>query len=346
VTHAEYLALRRFPALDGLRAVAAALVVFFHFGGPHWTWVSGWIGVHIFFVLSGFLITTLALREEARDERVSLRNFYLRRGARILPVYYVVAAVVVALAWARGELAGRLAADLPYYLTFTGELLGPGEPWGQVWTLGIEQKFYLLWPLLAFAVALSVRRRAAVAVAVLAVVLTLCPINGMFVSYVPIAAGCLLAVVLHCPRGFAALAGLTRPVGAVVAAAVFALAHLAVPTLTAALGEPGAILVYTPAVVALLVSLVGGRGPVAWLLSRRPLVFTGDRSYSVYLIQSVAATVVGATIPALGTHRTATAVAVLAVAVAMADLLYRWVELPGIVWGRRATRARRIAAAS
>ena len=57
-------AARRFPALDGLRAVAAIMVVFFHFGGPHWTRLSGWSGVQIFFVLSGFLITTLALREE------------------------------------------------------------------------------------------------------------------------------------------------------------------------------------------------------------------------------------------------------------------------------------------
>ena len=86
LTHADYLALRRFPALDGLRAIAAVLVVFFHYGGPDW--LQGWAGVQMFFVLSGFLITTLMLREERGTGRVSLSEFYLRRAFRILPVYW------------------------------------------------------------------------------------------------------------------------------------------------------------------------------------------------------------------------------------------------------------------
>ena len=83
LTHADYLALRRFPALDGLRAIAAVLVVFFHYGGPDW--LQGWAGVQMFFVLSGFLITTLMLREERGTGRISLKEFYLRRSFRILP---------------------------------------------------------------------------------------------------------------------------------------------------------------------------------------------------------------------------------------------------------------------
>ena len=79
--------MRRFPALDGLRAIAAVIVVAFHFGGPRWTWLSGWVGVQLFFVLSGFLITTLMLREEESRGRVSLRSFYIRRvfGSAGLP---------------------------------------------------------------------------------------------------------------------------------------------------------------------------------------------------------------------------------------------------------------------
>src|SRR5690349_18684581 len=63
LTHAEFLALRRFDALDGLRALAALIVVFYHTGGAQSRFLSGWIGVHVFFVVSGFLITTLMLRE-------------------------------------------------------------------------------------------------------------------------------------------------------------------------------------------------------------------------------------------------------------------------------------------
>src|SRR3954463_4667976 len=86
ITHETYLATRRFDALDGVRAIAAVLVVVFHYGGPSWVRANGWIGVHLFFVLSGFLITTLALREEARNGRVSLAEFYIRRAFR----YYVI----------------------------------------------------------------------------------------------------------------------------------------------------------------------------------------------------------------------------------------------------------------
>src|SRR5436853_352766 len=84
----DWRAARYFPGLDGLRAIAALLVVFHH-ARTHRLWgvLEGWNGVTLFFVLSGFLITTLALREE--DERGALRwrAFFVRRGFRILPVY-------------------------------------------------------------------------------------------------------------------------------------------------------------------------------------------------------------------------------------------------------------------
>src|SRR5689334_3129720 len=81
LSHSEYLALKRFPALDGLRAIAALMVVVFHNQGPDW--VQGWIGVQIFFVISGYLITTLMLREEDRSGQISFKRFYARRIFRI-----------------------------------------------------------------------------------------------------------------------------------------------------------------------------------------------------------------------------------------------------------------------
>lgn len=147
MTHDEYLETRRFPALDGVRAVAALLVVIFHYGGPSWVQANGWIGVHLFFVLSGYLITTLALREEASNGRVSLAEFYIRRAFRILPVNYVVMGVVVVFAYFRGMglRQSGIVATLPWNVVFLGEYHFMAL-YGHSWTLGVEQKFYLVWP--------------------------------------------------------------------------------------------------------------------------------------------------------------------------------------------------------
>ncbi|MFC4942139.1 acyltransferase family protein [Pseudonocardia sp. GCM10023141] len=335
MNHEQYLGLRRFPALDGLRAVAAAMVVFFHFGGPSWERLYGWIGVHIFFVLSGFLITTLALREESRNGRLSIKNFWKRRIARILPAYYVVLAVVAGVALARGEYAGGLGEVMLRYLTLNGEFVGPDAPQSQLWTIGIEQKFYLVWPVLGFAAVLTAARRAAAGIVLLAALLGLAATMPVLVSYIPITLGCLVAVLLHDPRGFRAVSWLTRPLGATIVALVFVAGHLALPIGSRVLGPGGPVIIAYAVLVAVLVVSLVGRGPVGWVLARRPLTFVGDRSYSLYLVQALAGLVVAATIPALGVHRTVTAVVVLAVALLMADLMYRWVEQPAIALGRR-----------
>src|SRR4030088_1441759 len=85
-TFDAYRQLKHSDALDGMRAIGVLLVIFEHFAGERYKWLSGWLGVHIFFVMSGFLITTLLLREQERNGRVSLRDFYVRRVFRIMPV--------------------------------------------------------------------------------------------------------------------------------------------------------------------------------------------------------------------------------------------------------------------
>jgi peptidoglycan/LPS O-acetylase OafA/YrhL len=244
--------------------------------------------------------------------------------------------------WARGEYYDGLDKAMSYYLTFNGEFLGPGQPHGHVWTLGVEQKFYVLWPLVAFGIAMSAQRRAAVTAALLVVLVALCAVEGMFVSYAPIVVGCLLAIVLHSTRGFAVLATLTRPRAAPVVVVVFVLVHLAIPTGQQTLGDSGQVpLLYAGAVALLLVSLLQFRNPATWVLSRRLMVFAGERSYSLYLIQGVAGIAVAATVPLFATHRTLTALVVTTVGLLMADLLYRGVELPGIALGRRWIAGRR-----
>ena len=196
--------MRRFPALDGLRAVAAVIVIAFHYGGPSWKWLSGWSGVHLFFVLSGFLITTLLLREEHRYGKVSLRAFYLRRFFRIMPVYLL----VLFLYWgwpgstATPEPVGAENEVLP--------ALPQREPDGQRTVPAFlddrhRQKFYLFWPAIAFvAVAAVFRRRLMVTLCLLVLFIAMIPPDIAWLSwpihYVAILLGCLTAIVMHHPQ--------------------------------------------------------------------------------------------------------------------------------------------------
>lgn len=356
-SHADFLAMRRFPALDGLRAVAAILVIMFHYGGHHWNWLSGWIGVHIFFVLSGFLITTLALREEDRSGRVSLRGFYLRRAFRILPVYFVVLGLNVAVHVMRGDFrSSGLVDNLPYYLTFTNEFVDrPLAPFALSWTLGIEQKFYLVWPLLAFVLCARVfaRRMALTLTTLVVLVLTLLPAtdnhDSVAVQYIPLILGSLLAVVMHNPKGFALLSGLMKPVGVWIAGVAFLAAHWSLWPVFHWLSDGvvtlnDAYLIIIPAyavVITLLIPTLLAPGPGRRLLSTGVMRFIGDRSYSLYLVQGIAGVVVGATFPKLLAWGTLNGIAVGLVSLAIADLLFRYVEQPLIEVGRNVVNRRK-----
>ena len=235
----------------------------------------------LFFVMSGFLITTLLLREEAETGRVSLRAFLVRRAFRIFPLYYLALAVfgVLAVGFGLGATAGSFLPNLALYATYNGEF-GSGGLFSHSWSLGVEEKFYLLWPVLAFGIPLLRRRRTTLAV-VAVLVTVLCgflPALGYLAVYAPIMRGCVLGVLMHSPRTFALVEPLGRPVPATVAVAALAagilldssdgLVHTGVGLL-AALALPAFVL-----------------GP--YRLRRRVLLspalrYVGTRSYAVYL---------------------------------------------------------------
>ena len=354
LTHADYLALRRFPALDGLRAIAAVLVVFFHYGGPDW--LQGWAGVQMFFVLSGFLITTLMLREERRTGEISLKEFYLRRAFRILPVYFVILLVTAVGSALFGTFVSiGIGPALKYFLTFTNEFAG-ASPYGQSWSLGIEQKFYLVWPLVAIALGTVVLKRRAGAAA-LGMLLALVIVNfttshsnpGWPLHYFSILTGVLLAVALHSRRGFALLRPLTNPVAQVIVSIGFIGVHLSVKPIAGFVdginGIPGHVLVipvYALATAVLLTALIAP-GPATTFLSTKPMQFVGERSYSLYLVQTIAATVIWFFWPALS--GLGQSVMVTALGLALASVLYVTVEIPMINLGRRVITRQRAQAA-
>lgn len=142
-----------FGSLNGLRAIAALLVVWHHchqgidFGriGSR----MGHVGVSLFFVLSGFLIVTLLIRERRKTADIDLRAFYGRRALRIMPLYYaivILTAVFVLGFHSSSSEAEALRAGLPYLLTYTTNWVPVVSFLAISWTLATEEQFYLFWP--------------------------------------------------------------------------------------------------------------------------------------------------------------------------------------------------------
>lgn len=166
----------RWDGLDGVRALAVILVLATHFGLHA---MQGQIGVDLFFVLSGFLITALLLREYDRTDKVVLTNFWKRRALRLFPALgcTIAFALVVSLA-TTPALRRATVAHIPYVLGYVGNwviVFGPAHTAGllsHTWSLAIEEQFYLLWPLIAVTMLCRVRnrRRAAQVVGAFAVV--------------------------------------------------------------------------------------------------------------------------------------------------------------------------------
>lgn len=174
---------RHRPDIQGLRAVAVLLVVLSHAGVPGLA--GGYVGVDVFFVISGFLITGLLLRERLSSGRLALARFYARRAVRLLPASTVVATVTLTAAWRwlpPARIAGvaydalsaaGYAVNVRLAAVATDYFANPApSPFQHFWSLAVEEQFYLGWPLV-IVVVLSLRRRVRVLAWVLAVLVAL-----------------------------------------------------------------------------------------------------------------------------------------------------------------------------
>lgn len=158
-----------YPALDGLRTIAVGIVLCAH-GGVTW-FRSGGVGVDIFFVLSGFLITTILRTEHQRTGAISFRNFYARRFLRLAPALFLTCAVVAVAKPAFGEAfpGTDIALALSYTANWAQALYGYYMTWlNHCWSLAIEEQFYLIWPLVIVGLERSVRAPGAKAALLLA----------------------------------------------------------------------------------------------------------------------------------------------------------------------------------
>ena len=146
------------PSLDGLRAMSVIAVIFYHAG---FGWMpGGFFGVEVFFVVSGYLITSLLIEERHRDGKVNLGRFWQRRARRLLPALFTMMLVIGIWVSLRGsaEAQSQLRRDYPwsiFYVANWGQILGsvpyfqPGSPspFRHLWSLAVEEQWYLLWPM-------------------------------------------------------------------------------------------------------------------------------------------------------------------------------------------------------
>src|SRR5262245_57925158 len=154
-TFEAYRRVRVFSALDGLRALSVLAVVWQHSPRPS-TFTAlfpasryGFLGVDLFFEISGFLIVTLLLRERAESGRISLRNFYARRALRIFPLYYGVLAAFALLFFVlrpNGSGAAAFRSELPVMAFYLSNWVPVSGMFAITWSLAAEEQFYFVWP--------------------------------------------------------------------------------------------------------------------------------------------------------------------------------------------------------
>ena len=337
--------------LEGLRGIAVALVVVFHFdlGLP-----GGFVGVDAFFVLSGFLITTILLRELVTTGGLDLAAFYARRARRILPAAAV--ALVLALIACMFVIApldqpgaaidatacGLFVCNVTFALHATDYFaVAAPSPFLHYWSLGVEEQFYLLWPLflvMAFRLHRPMLLTSVLCVASLACAVALTMLMPPWAFFAlpsrawQLGAGALLA--LNMPTLERAPAAAMHACGVVGIALLAAVALTIDPTVA----YPGfAALVPTAAVLAIIAA--GARGGVAaGILALPPLRWLGRISFSLYLYHWPVFVLAEDLSPGLGTTAR---IALVGVAIALASLSRAFVEEPFVRGGGLSVGARR-----
>jgi peptidoglycan/LPS O-acetylase OafA/YrhL len=298
------------PDIEGMRAIAVGLVLLFHGYGKPFT--GGFVGVDVFFVISGFLITGLLLHEQTKDGRISIWRFYARRVRRILPASALtVLATIIATYPLLGFISGNeIADDAKWTAVFAANIhfaligtdyLGsqlPPSPLQHMWSLGVEEQFYLVWPSLFLLLAVIVRRsRRRNVLGVLATSLLVVIGASLAWSVIQTSSNATWAYFSPLTRAWElALGALIAVIGPAVSrvptwvyqvAALLGLAGIvsSALTLTPSMPYPGWAVAIPVVSSALLIwaGCVHTRTVISRALSVRPMQWLGARSYSLYL---------------------------------------------------------------
>lgn len=342
------------PAIDGLRAVSVAAVVLYH---ADVSWMpGGFLGVEVFFVVSGFLITSLLVEERHHAGSISLRNFWMRRGRRLLPALYLLLAVVsVASLLVYRDAAGRMGGDVLsaiFYVHNWWQIAQDQSYFAQagrppllqhLWSLSIEEQFYLIFPpILALAMARFVRNRIVWVLVAMAVASSVWMAIGfeeftdpsrVYYSTFTRASGMLLGAVLALvwapwrTKGRAApTAGPALNVAGILGLVLIGWFFTRVNAFDPFIYRGGFLMLDVVCIVVIAV-LVHPSASLNRVLGLPPLVWLGQRSYAIYLWHWPIFMV---TRPELDVPLTGVPLFVLRIGLtlAAAELSYRYVEQP------------------
>ncbi len=348
------------PALDGLRGLALLGVLFFHAGGAL---RGGYLGVDLFFVLSGYLITSLLLAEHAATGRIALSAFWVRRARRLFPALLSLMPAIALYGWfiaKPGELAGLRAdalATLGYVANWRAvlshksywELFASPSPLEHTWSLAIEEQFYIVWPLVVALLLRVASRRAVLVVTIAAGALSIASMLLLFhpesVSRVYLGTDTRASGILA-GAAFAALVPPTSVIAKGTARALDVAGLLAAIGLGAAwwtldgqdplLYHGGFWLTEGAALVLIACAVAGSASLVARALAFRPLALVGTISYGLYLWHWPIDVVL--TAERVRVHGFPLQVLRLALTFAIAIVSYRFLERPirtrGLPFGR------------
>jgi len=301
---------------------------------------QGEFGVHIFFVLSGFLITTLLLRERERFGTISLRDFYIRRALRIWPLYYAVVLLYIFVVWKFEPDPGRARNFfhyVPSFLTFTYTWFlsakWPGGIFNLASTLATEEQFYAFWPLI-------VKSLRGIWPPIVMCGLICLPVGayfGWFARWIPwdsflnrvlinisvqIGLGAILACALHSEKVFCALYPILGRRW--VAPAAFCLVALCLAPV-----RPNLWIAWVVTVILIGASVVREDHGLAPILKFRPLAYIGVISYGMYLLNSLSIHLVQAGLYRVGIQNPAAIFPLgLALTVGVASITFRYYEKP------------------
>jgi peptidoglycan/LPS O-acetylase OafA/YrhL len=342
--------------LDGVRAFAVTAVVIYHISNTALS--GGFLGVDVFFVLSGFLITSILLTEFYDRRRIDIKNFYLRRARRLLPALFTMLATVTLLTWlfARDELhqlRGDVVAAVTYCTNWTQIFWGRGyfqqlsrpSLLQHLWSLAVEEQFYLIWPLLLVLCLAARRKWVVLAVPCVLAVVSLVLMASMFhvgqdtgriyygtdthISPMLIGAAMAIVVALRRKAGVARESSRGRLIAdgcALVGAVVLIWSVFEITSTSPGLYRGGYLFISLAS--AAVIYAAGRRGTfTARLLGWEPLVWIGQRSYAIYLWHWPLLMLWR---PGIDTHWPTWIVVTLQVAatVIASDLSFRYIERP------------------
>jgi len=299
--------LRHVPALDGLRGLALLGVLLFHANG---ILAGGYLGVDLFFVLSGFLITSLLLAEHRETGRIALGPFWIRRARRLFPALLSLMPVVALYGryFARTEelrtVRAQALATLAYVANWQAifrhqsywQLFAAPSPLEHTWSLSIEEQFYVIWPLV---VSLVLRRRRGRALLGVCLAFAALSMVAMFFLFDPsnttraylgtdtrmsgILFGAALATLISPNDRFHARTVRALDAGGVLAALGLGIAWATLRGTSTFLYRGGFWLTELGALALIACAIAGERSLIARMLSIRPLTWLGTISYGVYL---------------------------------------------------------------